>query len=191
MEKFKLDLQRFAGEGGTGSGGQGGTGENGGGSHGNAGYTYDQVNEIASARAEKAERAALAGFFRKQGMSEDEITAAISDYKERKKANQPNVKEIEKERDTYKNQIQQYENEKILTKLNVKAEDLDYVSFKVQQKVTDKKDFEAAAKEFLKENPRFSGQTYRVSTGTQSGGGTAETMNEQINDAIRNAFRRK
>lgn len=188
MEKFKLDLQRFAGEGD--SGGQGSGGQEG---QGNAGYSYEQVDEIATARAEKAERAALAGYFRKQGMSEDEITTAISDYKAKKKASQPNVSALEEELEGYKKEVQAYKNEKILTKLHIKEEDLDYVSFKVSKMVTDKKDFSTAAKEFLKENPRFAGkeQTYRVSTGTQSGGGTAETSNEQINDVIRNAFRRK
>ena len=179
---YKRDLQRVAGEGGEG--GEGGRA---------SGYTYEQVDEIATARAEKAGRAALAGFFRKQGMSEDEITSAIEDYKTRKKASQPNLEQIQRENADMAKRLEAYEKEKVLSKLNVAADDVDYVSFKVSQMVTDKKDFSTAAKEFLKENPRFAGkeQTYRVSTGTQSGGGTAETSNEQINDVIRNAFRRK
>ena len=40
----------------------------------------------------------------------------------------------------------------------------------VSAMVTDKKNFEAAATEFLKENPRFIGGGYRVSGGIPSGG---------------------
>jgi len=83
-------------------------------------------------------------------------------------------------------------NTNLLRDKGVKADDLDYVLFKVQQKVTDKVDFKKAAEDYLKENPRFTGQgTYRVSTSTQSGGsGAAQNTNETINNAIRMAARR-
>ena len=40
-------------------------------------YSYAQAEEIANARADRAEKAALASYFKQQGMSEAEITAAI------------------------------------------------------------------------------------------------------------------
>ena len=101
--KRRMDLRLF--EGGDGSGGQGGGSGNGGSGHEeNAGatYSYEQADEIANARAAKAERAALANYFRSQGMTEDEITSAINDFKAKKKANEPNVSQIERERDEYK-----------------------------------------------------------------------------------------
>lgn len=195
MRNRKMFLQLFEDGNGAGSGGQGGNaGNGGGGQNGNAGatYSYEQAEEIANARANKAERAALANYFRDQGMTESEITSAINDFKAKRQANQPNVSEIEKDRDKYKNQVEQMQNEKILTSKGVKAEDLEYVAFKVAKLVTDKKDFKTAADEFLKENPRFTGRTYQVSTGVSSGnaaGGT-ENKNEQINNMIRNAFGR-
>lgn len=191
MVKRKMFLQLFEDGGGAGSGGQGGNAGNGGGGHtGNTGatYSYEQAEEIASARANKAERTALANYFRSQGMTEEEVTAAINDFKTKKQANQPNVSQIEKERDTYKNQIEQLQNEKVLTSRGVKAEDLDYVMFKVSKMVDDKTDFNKAAEKFLKENPRFTGQTYRVSTGTQSrGNDSGGNDNNFINAAIRRA----
>lgn len=191
MVKRKMFLQLFEDGGGAGSGGQGGNAGNGGGGHtGNTGatYSYEQAEEIASARANKAERTALANYFRSQGMTEEEVTAAINDFKTKKQANQPNVSQIEKERDTYKNQIEQLQNEKVLTSRGVKAEDLDYVMFKVSKMVDDKTDFNKAAEKFLKENSRFTGQTYRVSTGTQSrGNDSGGNDNNFINAAIRRA----
>ena len=188
-----MNLQLFADGGEGGSGGQGGDpGTGGGGQRGSAGYTYEQLEEVAAARASKAERAAIANYLRGKGISEEDIATAISDFKEKRRANQPDVAAIEKERDEAKLKLSQYENEKILSQKGVKAEDLDYVAFKVNQMVTDKKDFKTAAEEFLKENPRFSGGTYRMSTGTSSGDNTSgtESKNEQMNNLIRGAFRR-
>ncbi len=199
MGKQFFDLQLFA-EGGGGEGeGQGGTGGgpvSGGGaaSRGNPApaYTYEQAEEIAQARAQKAEADALKGYFQKQGMSEAEVAQAITDFREKQKSRQPNVAAIEAERDEAQKKLQQYENEKLLAGMHVRQEDLDYVAFKVGQLVTDKKDFKTAATEWLKENPRYAVKhNYRVSTGadnTQGSGGT-QTGNEMINEAIRNAIR--
>lgn len=190
MKKREINLQRFT-EGSGGSAGGNGDGNQG----GNAGYTYEQLEEIAGARAEKAERAAIAGYLREKGMSESDITVAINDFKEKQKENQPNVSAIEKERDDALGKVAKYENEKILTKKGVKEEDLDYVAFKVGQLVTDKKDFKAATDEYLKANPRFVGSSvggYRMSSGTQAGSASGGTgaKNEEINNMIRSAFLR-
>ena len=192
MKRFNLQL--FEDGAGAGSEGQGGNAGNGGGGKTNTGatYSYEQAEEIANARATKAERAALANYFRSQGMTEEQITTAISDFKAKQQAQQPNLSQITQERDEALKKVSQYENEKLLAGKGVKSEDLDYVAFKVAQLVTDKKDFKAAAEEFLKENPRFTGKTYQVSTGISSGNaaGNAANPNEQINNAIRSAFGR-
>ena len=95
------------GNGGTGNGGQGGS----------AGYTFEQAEEIANNRAEKATRAALADFYRKQGLSEEQITTAIADFKAKQKANQPDIDAITQERDSAKQELQQLKNEKVLSAL--------------------------------------------------------------------------
>lgn len=192
--KGLMNLQLFDDGAAGGAGSQGGAGTGNGGQTGNAGatYSYEQAEEIASARAMKAERAALANYFRNQGMSEAEITTAISDYKAKQKANQPDVSAIEQERDNYKTQLEQMQNEKVLTAKGVRTEDLDYVMFKVQKMVDDKTDFQKAAEKFLKENPRYTGAgAYRVSASASAETkGSSGNMNDSINDAIRRAIRR-
>lgn len=192
--KKRFNLQLFEDGAGAGSNGQSGNAGNGGSGQTNTGatYSYDQAEEIANARANKAERAALANYFRSQGMTEEQVTTAINDFKAKQQAQQPNVSQITQERDDALKKVTQYENEKLLIGKGVKSEDLDYVAFKVAQLVTDKKDFKTAADEFLKENPRFTGKTYQVSTGVSSGNaaGNNTNPNEQINNAIRNAFGR-
>lgn len=198
----RMYLQLFEDGAGAGSGGQGGNagagnggqGSAGGssGSHGNGAYTYEQLEEIASARAEKSERAALANFFRSQGMTEAEVTQAISAFKTQRAANQPNATKLQQDLDDANKKIQQMENEKVLTGKGVKSEDLDYVMFKVSKLVDDKTTFEKAAEKYLKENPRYmGGSTYRVSTSTGSeSNGSGGSMNASINDRIRAAARR-
>lgn len=198
----RMYLQLFEDGAGAGSGGQGGNagagnggqGSAGGssGSHGNGAYTYEQLEEIASARAEKSERAALANFFRSQGMTEAEVTQAISAFKTQRAANQPNATKLQQDLDDANKKIQQMENEKVLAGKGVKSEDLDYVMFKVSKLVDDKTTFEKAAEKYLKENPRYAGgSTYRVSTSTGSeSNGSGGSMNASINDRIRAAARR-
>lgn len=192
MRDKKMNLRIFeeGGQGGTDGGGNGGTGD--GGQNKGAGYTFEQAEEIANSRAERASRAALANFYKQQGMDEAQITAAIADFKAKQKANQPDVDAITRERDDALKKLQQMENEKALTSKGVKAEDLDYVLFKVSKLVDDKTDFAKAAEKFLKENPRYTGTgTYRVTTSTAAGDqNSSGSANTSINDAIRAAMRR-
>ena len=198
MKKKFFDLQLFTdgGEGGAGAAGAGaGTAGNGNGSQNNAGgatYSYEQAEQIAEARADRATKAALADYFKKQGMSEDEVTAALADFRQKKAAQQPNVAAVERERDTALAQVEEMKNTNYLRDKGVKADDLDYVLFKVSKQVDDKTDFKKAADAFLKENPRFTGQGMKVvSTGKPDGGsGTGQTVNDSINASIRSAFGR-
>jgi hypothetical protein len=198
MRKRVFDLQLFTdgGEGGAGAAGAGvGTAGNGNGGQSNAGgatYSYEQAEQIAEARADRATKAALADYFKKQGMSEDEVTAALADFKTKKAAQQPNVAAVEKERDAALAQVEEMKNTNYLRDKGVKPDDLDYVLFKVSKQVDDKTDFKKAADAFLKENPRFMGQGMKVvSTGKPDGGsGTGQTVNDSINASIRSAFGR-
>ena len=197
--KKRINLQLFeegaetgatGSQGGTAQTGAGGQGSAGGasGAHGTGTYTYEQLEEIANARVERSERTALANFFRSQGMTEEEVTQAITDFKTQRAANQPNTEQLQQERDAALAQVEQMNNEKILSGKGVRQDDMDYVMFKVSKMVDEKTDFKKAAEKFLKENPRFTGQNYRISTGTPSGGPEGnDTGNNSINAAIRKA----
>lgn len=196
----RMYLQLFEDGTGAGSNGQGGNNAgNGNGNQGNAGetgnqatFSYAQAEEIAQARAERAERSALKSYFQQQGMSEDQVTQAIADYKAQQKKNQPNVTQMQQDLADARNEVQQMKNEKLLTAKRVKADDLDYVLYKVSKMTDEKTSFEKAADKYLKENPRFtSGSGYRVSTSTgNTSNGSVENVNATINDAIRSAARR-
>lgn len=198
-KKLLFDLQLFTdgGDGGTGTG-AGTAGDGDGGQKGNAGgtgtggYSFEQAEEIADARAERASKAALASYFKQQGMSEEEITAAINDYKQKKAKNQPDVSEITQQRDDALKKVAEMENMDYLRSKGVKQEDLDYVLFKASKNVDDKTEFKKAADAFLKENPRYTGRGYTVvSTGTPDGGsGAGQNANDVINSSIRAAFGR-
>ena len=196
----RMYLQLFEDGTGAGSNGQGGNNAgNGNGNQGNAGetgnqatFSYAQAEEIAQARAERAERSALKSYFQQQGMSEDQVTQAIADYKAQQKKNQPNVTQMQQDLVDARNEVQQMKNEKLLTAKGVKTDDLDYVLYKVSKMTDEKTSFEKAADKYLKENPRFtSGSGYRISTSTgNTSNGSVENVNATINDAIRSAARR-
>ena len=124
--KKRMMLQLFEDGGGAGSGGgQGGnagTGGSGqGGSTGSASgsgssgtYTYEQAEEIATARANKAERSALANYFRSQGMTEQEVTQAIHDFKEQQAKKHPNTEQLQKDLDDARNENARLKNESYL-----------------------------------------------------------------------------
>lgn len=173
---------------GAGNGGQSGNAGSASGAHGTGTYTYEQLEEIASVRVNRAERNALTNYFRSQGMTEDEIAEAIRDFKEQRAKRQPNAEQLQHDLAEAQKENARMKNENILREKGVKADDLDYVIFKVEKMVDDKTDFKKAAEKFLKENPRFTGSTYRVSTGSSSSGAGGEgNPNNSINAAIRRA----
>lgn len=186
-----MNLHLFDEGADNGNGGQNNAGA-GNGSQGNAGtFTYEQLDEIATSRADRATKAALKSYFQQQGLSEEEAAAAIEQYKKDKASRQPDASALEKERDQYKAQLEERDRKDYLRDKNVKAEDLDYVLFQVGKLVNDKTDFKKAADKYLKENPRFAGSGYKVSTSTQSGSeGSSGSRHSSINDAIRSAARR-
>ena len=205
---FNIQLLDDGGQGGAGAnGGQGGNAGNGNGSQGSAGnnngnggatFSFQQAEEIANARATRAERAALASYFQQQGLSEDQINQAIADYKAQQAARQPNVDAITKERDEARAELAAIKNGQKLTQLGVRPEFSRFVLSEIDalMKEDSKLDFDKAAAKFLKDNPQYKtgNGSYRVKTGTDgSGAGNSDANgngNASINDAIRRAARR-
>lgn len=77
----------------------------------NVGYTQDQLETIAEARATRASDAALKDFFKQQGLSKEEITSALDKYKTDKAASIPDVA-------TVKQQVEQAQREAIEARLD-------------------------------------------------------------------------
>ncbi len=63
MRRFNLQLFADGGEEGTGTTGT---------ERHETGYSFEQAEEIATARAERATKAALSSYFRQQGMTEED-----------------------------------------------------------------------------------------------------------------------
>lgn len=104
--KFPLNIQTFADEpGDNGDPNQTETGPS---------YTQAQLEEIASARADRASNAALKDFFKKQGLEESEINNALQTYKANKEAEAPDIAKIT-------NQLTSAQTEALQAKLENKA----------------------------------------------------------------------
>ena len=97
-----------------------------------------------------------------------------------------------RERDEARRELENYKNNAFLKEKGVRADDVDYVSFKASQLIDDKMDFKQAVEKFLKDNPRFTGQGVRVvSTGAPTGNinGSGRSVGSGAEDAaIRKAM---
>lgn len=127
---------------------------------------------------------------RKKYPTEEEL-AAFKTWKESQQTEQERWNALTGERDTARNQLaevtaqlEQMRREKFLAEKGVPAEDVDYYIFKIAKLVTEDKDFEKAAEEFLKDNPTTK---VRVDTSASLNGGkaTTATANESMNALIR------
>ena len=188
LQLFEDGVGASSGSQGGNNAGNGNSNQNNTGTAGNqATFSYAQAEEIARARADRAERSALKSYFQQQGMSEDQVAQAIADYKAQQKKNQPDVTQMQQELADARNEVQQMKNEKFLSSKGVKSDDLDYVLYKISKMVDEKTNFEKAAEKYLKENPRFTtGSGYRISTSTgNTSEGSGGNINASINDAIR------
>lgn len=160
-------------------------------------FSFAQVEEFAAARADRATKAAIGDFFRKQGMSEDQVTAAIAAYKAEQAAKAPDVDKITKERDEALARVTDLERAAKLREKGVRDADADYVLFKVRGMLEkdEKLDFDKAVDAFLKDNPRFTkaASGYRVNTSTEDAGGKGGGADKsaEVIGALRSAFGRK
>ena len=190
----KMDLQLFEDGAGAAPGNQGGNaGGNNNGAQGSTGaaYSFEQAEEIANVRAQRAEQAALRSYFQQQGMTQEEVTQALTQFKQQREAQKPNVSLIEKERDEARRELEAYRQKDILKKHGVDARYEDFVLFEVAKKVDSKTGFEAALKAYLKDNPHFAGGGYRVNTQPKTGASGTDlagsTANDYVNSMIRKA----
>lgn len=187
----KFNLQIFAEDGaGTDGGSQGaGTQSTGAGTDGGSqgAIDYEKLAQIIAGKQSATEDSVIRGYLKQQGLSKDEMDAAVSAFKEAKAKNDP-AKKVE----ALQAEVSKYKRESVLREKNVRPDDYDYVIFKAQKKVDDNTTFEKAVDNFLKENPRFiKGQgSYKVDTGSKATGKTGEKGNSEINDIIRRRFGR-
>lgn len=195
------NLRLFEDGNGSQEGGNSGEGGNGGqqsGANTGGSYSYQQAEEIATARAERAERAALSSYFKQQGMTQEEVEQALKDFKSKRESARSQSgeaqKTAERERDEARQELEQYKQKDKIKKANVEDRYVDFVMFEVSKKVDDKTTFDKALEKYLKENPQYTSRPYRVSqqaAGQSSGGnGDGSNASEFINSMIRRGARR-
>lgn len=117
-----------------------------------------------------------------------DVDRIINNRLARMKQDMETADQYRRERDDARRELEQYKNDAFLRSKGIRADDMDYVMFKVNKMIDDKTDFQQAAEKFLKENPRFTGPVYRVSTGTSnSDEGSGWSSNHDADD-IRKAM---
>lgn len=146
-------------------------------------FTQAELDAIVGRRMDAAMR----------GVPSKEELQAFRTWKESQQSEQERWNTITAERDAARTEltaaqaeIEQYKREKLLIGKGVPTEDVDYYAFKIAKLVTDTVDFEAAANQYLKDNPPAG--TARVELSAPLGGGQPpKTANETMNSLIRGA----
>lgn len=131
---------------------------------------------------------------RKKYPTEEELSAFRS-WKETQQTDRDTITTLTSERDTARSdladakaRLEQYEREKFLASKGVPTDDLDYFVFKIGKLVTDKKSFESAAEEFLKDNVPNKVRI-DMTAPLDRGKPAATTANDAMNALIRGAFK--
>lgn len=138
-------------------------------------FTQEQLDAIIARERSKATK----GWFTAEQMAEKDMSIS-SLTTERDNARN--------ELATTKAELDALKNEKFLAGKGVPSEMLEFYAFKIGKLVTDKKTFEQAAEEYLKDNPPAG--TVRMSTGggvQGNSGGKPQTSNEKMNAIFRSA----
>lgn len=101
--------------------------------------------------------------------------------------------ELEEKYNKATKELDSYKITGTLKEFAIADEFTDYVSFKVNELVTDEKDFKTALSEYVEENPQFKANTVEKinSTHTTKGQPVQKGDKESINDFIRGGFNGK
>ena len=137
-------------------------------------FTQEQLDAIISRERSKATK----GWFSAEQMAAKDTTIqTLTTERDTAKADKD---KLQAELDTYKR-------EKFLSGKGVPADMVEFYAFKIGKLVTDKKTFEQAAEEYLKDNPPAG--NVRLSTGGSVGGsgGQQPNPNDIMNALIRGA----
>lgn len=140
-------------------------------------FTQEEVDALIAKRVARE----------KKGMPSAEELTQFREWQKTQQSEADKLGAAEKARDAANSALEDARNENTLLRMGVPADDVDYYAFKIKKLVTDKKDFETAAKEFLKDKKPSS--TVTVEMGAQGGGSKADTANAAMNKLIRGAIK--
>lgn len=192
------------GSGGGDSGNNGGAADNndgnGGGNKANIEFDYEKLADIVAGKQNAAQDSVLKGYFKQQGLTEDEMKSAIASFKEKKAKSQPNVDEITAERDkatarALKSEMK-VEALQMAESLGLTAKEMPYV-FKLADTSevisggeidTDK--LKAALEKVLEDMPQLKPQKTEENKGFKKVGsdGKSKTADEAEQEALRKAM---
>lgn len=161
-------------------------------------YTQEQLDNMVSAREQRAANSALKSFFEQQGMTGEEITQAIESYKANREKNKPDVGALTAQAQQYKAEALRAKIESQATiealKLGVDTNAVQYVLRMAElDGVADEsgeisgEKLKNALSKVLEDVPQLK-KDVKASGFTQIGAGSNDTKQENEADRIRKAF---
>lgn len=135
-------------------------------------YTQEQLDAIIIREKQKATK----GWFTAEQMqAKDTSISALTTERDNARADLAKAQE----------QLDALKNEKLLSSKGVPADMLEFYAFKIGKLVTDKKTFEQAAEDYLKDNPPAGSVRMSTGGGVENGGNPPKNTNDVMNALIR------
>lgn len=164
-----------------------------------ASIDYDKIAGIISGKAQATEDSVLKGYFKQQGLSQEEVTQAIRTFKEQKAAQEPDVNALQQQAQQALAAAQQANIEKeaflLAGELGIDVKTVPYLikladtstAIDAEGKIS-QENLKAALSKVLEDVPGLKGQTEQQQSGfRQIGtGGQQQQVNQE--DALKAAF---
>ena len=122
-------------------------------------FTQAEVDALIAARLARAAK----------GMPDKAELTEFRNWKSSQQTEADKLSTAERERDEARSEAEQYKRQLYLLSQGVPADDLDYYAYKIGKMVTQEKDFETAAGEFLKGHPVKAAPTQAAEAAAGSG----------------------
>ena len=138
------------------------------------GIDYDKLAQIIEGRTKAAEESAMKGYFKQQGLTQEEVEKAINAFKEEKAKNTPDLA-------TLQSGLTAAQEEAKRAKLE------QFATMKAVRKELKEEDVKKALNKVLEDVPQLKASNTKA-TGFQAVGANGGSKNENESEALKKAF---
>ena len=157
------------------------------------GIDYDKLAQIIEGRTKAAEESAMKGYFKQQGLTQEEVEKAINSFKEEKAKNTPDLATLQSGLTAAQEEAKRAKLEQFATmqavSLGLDAKTIPYVLKMADFTALDGKeqDVKKALNKVLEDIPQLKASNTKA-TGFQAVGANGGSKNENESEALKKAF---
>ena len=156
------------------------------------GIDYDKLAQIIEGRTKAAEESAMKGYFKQQGLTQEEVEKAINAFKEEKAKNTPDLATLQSGLTAAQEEAKRAKLEQFATmqavSLGLDAKTIPYVlKMALDGKELKEEDVKKALNKVLEDIPQLKASNIKAA-GFQAVGANGGSKNENESEALKKAF---